>query len=257
MSATSQNGYPANNESDTQSYKIPGTNRAIRLRKGPAGALLVHFAAWFDKNVEDIEAGQLDDWGFAVRPIRGQGVEYDAHGNAINLSNHSSGTAEDLNATKHPLGKRGTFSAAKAAKIRERLKAYEGCIRWGGDYTKRADEMHFEIVKIEAACAAVLKKLTTKPAGDTGMSAAEVTEIKNFVKTETDRAIAANEASNLVWAAYVNRYGLQTEDEKERARDVFDAKIAAGGTVAEASAAMWQILAPFDAALAKSQADAR
>lgn len=168
MSATSQNGYPANNESDTQSYKIPGTNRAIRLRKGPAGALLVHFAAWFDKNVEDIEAGQLDDWGFAVRPIRGQGVEYDKHGNAINLSNHSSGTAEDLNATKHPLGKRGTFSAAKAAKIRERLKAYEGCIRWGGDYTKRADEMHFEIVKSGAACAAVLKKLTT-PAGDIDM----------------------------------------------------------------------------------------
>lgn len=194
MSATSQNGYSANNEANTQSYKIPGTNRAIRLRKGSPGQLLVHFAAWFDKNVEDIEAGQLDDWGFAIRPIRGQGVEYDAHGNAINLSNHASGTAEDLNATKHPLAKRGTFSVANAAKIRAKLKEYDGCIRWGGDYQHRADEMHFEIVRDVAACDATWAKLNAQPptdskpptGGSMALDAGEIIQVREAVQKELE-----------------------------------------------------------------------
>lgn len=163
MSATSQNGYPANDESLIQTFTIPGSGRKIRLRRGAAGALLVHFASWFHANIEPLDTGQLDDWGYAERPIRGQGVQYDADGNAINLSNHASGTAEDLNATRHPLGKRRTFSAADAAKIRAELKNYDGCIRWGGDYVKRADEMHYEIVRSESACRAVLDKLTGSP----------------------------------------------------------------------------------------------
>jgi hypothetical protein len=160
MSATSQNDYVANEVSLTQVWTIPGTSRSIRLRKGAPGALLVDFAAWFHQHIEPIDTGQLDDWGFAVRPIRGQDVEYDADGNAINLSNHASGTAEDLNATKHPLGKRNTFSAAKTAAIRARLKVYGGAIRWGGDYTGRPDEMHYEIVKSPEFCAQILAALT-------------------------------------------------------------------------------------------------
>jgi hypothetical protein len=160
MSATSQNGYTANDSSLTQVWTIPGTSRSIRLRKGAPGALLVDFAAWFHQHIEPIDTGQLDDWGFAVRPIRGQDVEYDSDGNAINLSNHASGTAEDLNATKHPLGKRGTYSAAHTAAIRARLKVYGGAIRWGGDYVKRPDEMHYEIVKSPEFCAQILADLT-------------------------------------------------------------------------------------------------
>src|SRR5690606_40973897 len=83
----SQNGYTANDVNLTKVYDIPGTRRQIRLRKGPAGELLVWVASQFDKRVEDIDAGQLDDWGYAERPIRG-GTE---------LSNHASGTAIDLN----------------------------------------------------------------------------------------------------------------------------------------------------------------
>jgi hypothetical protein len=152
--AVSQNGYVANDISRTQSWKIPGTDRAIRLRKGSPGELLVRFAAWFDKNVEDIEAGQLDDWGYAERNIRGSD---------ITVSNHASGTAMDLNSSKHPLGVRNTFTQAQMVKIRTELKRYEGCIRWGGDYANRPDEMHFEIVRDPAACDAVLAKLS-KPA---------------------------------------------------------------------------------------------
>lgn len=256
MSATSQNGYSANDVSQTQSGRIPGSNRAIRLRKGSPGALLVHFLAWFHANIEPLDDGPVDDWGYAERPIRGQEVKYDAHGNAINLSNHASGTAADVNSTKHPLDERGTFSAANARKIRAKLLEYDGCIRWGGDYVRRADEMHFEIVRGIAACDLVLKKTTT--AGkDAPMSDTEVTTIKNWITSEANRVIKENEDSNLVWAVYVNRYALQSADDEERGRAAFDARLAAGGTLVEASLAMWQVLAPLDAELAKSQANAR
>jgi D-alanyl-D-alanine carboxypeptidase-like protein/putative peptidoglycan binding protein len=142
----SQNGYSANNIALTLTKLIPGTRRQIRLRRGNPGWLLRHLAAWFDDHVENIEVGILDDWGYAERTIRGSSTD---------LSNHASGTAEDLNATKHPLGVRGTFSRAETEAIRRQLRKYVGCIRWGGDYSGRPDEMHFEIDRGRAACAAV------------------------------------------------------------------------------------------------------
>jgi hypothetical protein len=142
----SQNGYVANDITLTEVRVIPGTSRSIRLRKGSCGWMLRDFAAWFDKNIESIDNdGELDDWGYAERPIRG-GEE---------LSNHASGTAMDLNAPEHPLGVRGTFTPAQTEKIRARLRLYQGCIRWGGDYVNRADEMHFEIVQPQGTVAAV------------------------------------------------------------------------------------------------------
>lgn len=147
----SQNGYSANDISQTAEYVI-GDGRKVRLRRGDAGFLLKHFADWFDKHIEDIDQG-ADDWGYAARTIRGDSTQ---------LSNHASGTALDLNATKHPLGKRGTFTAAKASAIRQRLKLYGGVIRWGGDYVNRADEMHFEI---NANAANVARIATTIRAG--------------------------------------------------------------------------------------------
>jgi hypothetical protein len=64
-------------------------------------------------------------------------------GSTDKLSNHASGTAVDLNARLHPLGKRGTFPAEKVPMIRALAKKYG--LFWGGDYKNRADEQHFEI----------------------------------------------------------------------------------------------------------------
>lgn len=128
----------------------------MRLASGDAGFLLTHFLAWFDKNIEDIEGGIFDDWGYAERPVRG----------GTDLSNHASGTAADANAVDHPLAARNTFTAAQAAKIRQKLKEYDGAIRWGGDYSGRKDEMHFEINASKARVAAVARKIrggSTKP----------------------------------------------------------------------------------------------
>lgn len=149
--ATSQNGYTANQASLMAQFTIPGTTRKVTLRKGAPGQLLVTFAAWFDDHIESVDGGILDDWGYANRPIRGS---------STGLSNHASGTALDINAPRHPLGKRGTFTSAQAARIRAELTRYEGAIRWGGDYQNRADEMHFEIVASPERCAEVLSKVT-------------------------------------------------------------------------------------------------
>jgi hypothetical protein len=150
MPVYSQNGWLANDRRLVIQWTIPGTIRKINLEMGDGGFLLTHFAAWFDKNVEDIEANQLDDWGYAERLVRGS---------ATDLSNHASGTGMDLNAVKHPLGAVNTFTVAQRNSIREQLKLYEGCIRWGGDYTGRKDEMHFEINATAAKCKLVADKI--------------------------------------------------------------------------------------------------
>jgi hypothetical protein len=137
--ASSQNGWPASDEPRTigvESYQIPGTKVKVRVSKKVA-PLLINLCREFHERVEKLDDGQLDDWGYAYRAIRGQE-------DAGNLSNHASGTAVDLNARKHPLGKRNTFTDKQEKVIRE-IAAKYGC-RWGGDYKNRADEMHFEIM---------------------------------------------------------------------------------------------------------------
>lgn len=179
--ANSQNGYPANNVNLTSSRLVPGTTRKLRVRNGPAGDLLLWVASQFDKLVEDIEQGVLDDWGYAERPIRG-GVE---------LSNHASGTAIDLNATAHPLSTQpaANFSAKEIAAIRAIVARTKGCVRWGGDYTGRKDGMHFEINASETACRNVLNQLN---AGDDEMTPQDFDKIREMIRQEID-------ATQVVW----------------------------------------------------------
>ncbi len=146
----SQNGWTASKvraEIGIESFTIPGTNIKLACAKAVA-PLLVGFAAEFHELIEPIDEGTLDDWGYAYRDVRGS---------TNNLSNHSSGTAIDLNATQHPLGKVGTFPIEKVPMIRALAKKY-GLI-WGGDYRNRKDEMHFEIALTPAKAAALIEKL--------------------------------------------------------------------------------------------------
>ena len=132
----SSNGWPASKdpaEIGIKSFKVPGTDLKIRCAEKVA-PLLIGLASEFHETIEPIDKGTLDDWGYAFRMIRGS---------TDSLSNHSSGTAIDLNATKHPLGKENTFSPENADKCIALAKKYG--LFWGGDYKNRADEMHFEI----------------------------------------------------------------------------------------------------------------
>ena len=146
---TSYNGWPASKdpaEIGIKSYTVPGTNRKLRCAEAVA-PLLVGFAAEFHALIEPIDEGALDEWGYAFRMVRGS---------TDRLSCHSSGTAIDLNATKHPLGKAGTFPAAKIPMIEALAKKYR--LAWGGNYRGRVDEMHFEVnVNADKAAKRILK----------------------------------------------------------------------------------------------------
>ncbi len=134
----SQNGWPASpNEKaiGIKVFKIKNANRKMRLQKD-AGVILTAFAAEFHAQVEPIDEGVFDDWAYAYIEDRSSDSD---------LSNHASGTAIDLNATKHPLGKKNTFTKPQQAKILELCEKYG--IRWGGTYKSRPDDMHFEIVE--------------------------------------------------------------------------------------------------------------
>jgi len=133
---TSYNGWPASKnqaEIGVRSYLVPGTQRKLRCASAVA-PLLIGFAAEFHSLIEPIDDDTYDDWGWAFRDVRGVPGK---------LSNHASGSAIDLNATKHPLGAVGTFDAAKVPMLK--ALAYKYGLTWGGDYKNRKDEMHFEI----------------------------------------------------------------------------------------------------------------
>ena len=129
------------------SVPIEGTKIKVRCAKAVA-PLIAGFCKEFNELIEPIDGGALDDWGYCFRNVRGS---------TDKLSNHSSGTAIDLNATKHSLGKIGTFPPEKVPMIRALAKKYG--LKWGGDYKGRADEMHFEIELGEAKVAALIGSL--------------------------------------------------------------------------------------------------
>ena len=133
---TSYNGWTASKdqaEIGIKSYAIPGTQLKIRCAEAVA-PLIVGFCTEFNELIEELDDGQLDDWGYAFRDVRGVPGK---------LSNHASGTAVDLNARSHSLGKMGTFPIEKVPMLRALAKKCG--LFWGGDFKNRADEMHFEI----------------------------------------------------------------------------------------------------------------
>jgi len=150
---TSHNGWTASkdpNEIGIKSDPIPGTKLKIRCADVVA-PLLVTFAAEFNQHVEPIDGGALDDWGYCFRNVRGT---------TDKLSNHASGTAIDLNATKHPLGHAGTFTPMQIVLIQALSKKYG--LKWGGDYKGRKDEMHWEIDLTPEKASALIIKLGLK-----------------------------------------------------------------------------------------------
>lgn len=150
--AKSQNGWSAGTPAQIgglDTSAVPGTNVKLPqgVRKGDVATVLHYVAQQFHLHVEPLHAGWC--WGYDYKQIEG----------GTSLSNHASGTAIDLNAETHPMGKRGTFSTAKKTAIHAILAHCDGVVRWGGDYTGRPDEMHFEIVKSATDVARLAAKL--------------------------------------------------------------------------------------------------
>jgi hypothetical protein len=135
--ALSENGWPCLEYGSPRLHTwIIATKQGdvlITMRNGSVGFILAFYISWYAQFIEPVIGKVLDDWGHAVREIR----------NGILPSNHYSGTAVDLNALKHVLGRAGTIVkiAALRAFVRGRLR---GLIRLGADYHNRKDEMHAE-----------------------------------------------------------------------------------------------------------------
>ena len=139
MLLKSQNGWPASSDrsvANIQTFSVPLSQGTLKIPlRAEAAPRLIEMVKWWDANVEPVTLGSgLGTWGYAYRTIRGY---------TTTLSNHASGTAIDINAPLHPLGKEGTVRPDKVAAVR--AKAAELGLRWGGDYRGRKDEMHFEV----------------------------------------------------------------------------------------------------------------
>lgn len=149
MTATSYNGWPASKDVEAigiKSYAIKGSHVKLRCAYF-AAPLLVAFAEQFNELIEPIDGGALDDWGYCYRDVRGVPGK---------LSNHASGSAIDLNATRHKLGQAGTFPPEKVPMILALAKKYR--LNWGGTWTRK-DEMHFEVAVNPLKAAKRIEKL--------------------------------------------------------------------------------------------------
>ncbi|ROR97777.1 putative peptidoglycan binding protein [Salana multivorans] len=113
---------------------------------GDVAAVLGAFCADFAREVEPIV--KADSWGYAPRKQHG----------SDRWSNHASGTAVDLNASRRPEF-RSTYTAAQKVAIRALLVRYP-VLRWGGDWSPaELDEMHFEIAASPAVLATFAQTL--------------------------------------------------------------------------------------------------
>lgn len=150
--ATSQNGWPASPDRraiGVGEFRIAGVSFPGGVRIGWVSEVLGYVAREFHARVEPLVDGWC--WGHAYRPVSG----------STGLSNHASGTAIDCNAPRHPIGQAGTFTAGQTGTIRRIVaEVGGGVVRWGGDYSGRRDEMHFEINAGVAAVAAAAARLS-------------------------------------------------------------------------------------------------
>lgn len=135
----SQNGWTAldNYGGPLIMTTIPGTNAKFLggLLNGDVNTIFMYWASRWNSEIEPIQQDK-GVWGYNLRSVRGS---------TTSVSNHSSGTAGDINAVLHPLGTL-TLSNAQRAKIAQMVTALRGVVRSGAFYSGRKDEMHMEIV---------------------------------------------------------------------------------------------------------------
>lgn len=132
-----------------KSFRVPGTLVVLPV-KAEVAPLLIGFAKEFHQKVEPLKPGW--NWGWAFRAVRGSSKP----------SFHSAGVAIDLNAPRHPLGRRGTFNRKQVAVINALCAKYG--LRWGGNYRVRKDEMHFEVIIPRHQALNLVRRLQSKPA---------------------------------------------------------------------------------------------
>jgi hypothetical protein len=145
--ARSQNGWPVVDRDSIVDRAVLGVEFPNGWLKGDVDTVFTYLIGRLHREVERLDNGGC--WGWFVKNIEGSNT----------ISNHASGTAIDYNAPAHPMGVRGTYSSADQSRIRGILADLDGVVRWGGDYSGRPDDMHFEINKDAAAVRKVAARI--------------------------------------------------------------------------------------------------
>lgn len=146
------NGHPYGDRDaiGIKTYRVPVDDVDIFLPlQEDVAPLILAAAREFHRRVEPLHEGWC--WGYADRNVRGSTAP----------SFHWAGIATDKNAPRHPLGAVGTFNDRQVAEI-NRICAKYG-LRWGGNYSRRKDEMHFEVIVSREEALAMIRKLQTGP----------------------------------------------------------------------------------------------
>lgn len=170
----SYNGWPAHQDRraiGVGPFVAAGASFLSGVKQGDVATVFRYLVEQFHARVERVDLpGEKDEWGYYYRVNR----------NAGNLSCHASGTAIDINATRHPNGRAGTFTSAQVRQIRQILSELNGVVRWGGDFRRTKDEMHFEIIGTPAEVAAAARKLTNR---EDEMTPAQMVDLKNYINS--------------------------------------------------------------------------
>lgn len=156
---SSYNGWPANSIPSrigiNQDWEpIPGHKFPGGIKSGDVEVVMTYFVRQLHLRVERIDRDAIkDEWGY----------NYKASANTpTKLSCHASGTAFDYNATRHPNGRRGTWSSAQVVEVRRIQAEVGGVVRWLYDATRVPDEMHFEIQGSAAMVKAVADRIRSQ-----------------------------------------------------------------------------------------------
>jgi len=154
MMSTSYNGWPASATASAigidSTFKVAGHLFPGGVKKGDVSTVFRFYLGNYHLRVESLATDGKDEWGYSYR----RNVN-----NPSQLSCHASGTACDVNAVKHPNGRRHTLSSVQVAQLRKIQKWVNGVIKWGGDFSTTPDEMHHEIHGNSTAVHAVAAKL--------------------------------------------------------------------------------------------------
>jgi hypothetical protein len=170
--ATSINGWPVldGGYSDPRfkSLPIPGCPARKLLLRAEVLPLFLALAADYHRTIARLDVGAWDDWAYSYRAARF----------STSMSDHSSGTAIDLNATAEGALGHGPLSwwktGNRALQARRLKKRYEivmwgGATELGGDYrlSNTTDWMHWALKPgtTLADVQRVIKKLGIRPDG--------------------------------------------------------------------------------------------
>lgn len=131
---SSQNGWPAAPDpNDLNLTWVTVATRKFRVAR-PAAPLFRYAIRRWHREVSPLTGGVMDEWSYNYRLIAGTST----------LSNHSSGTAVDLDATEFPMGLH-RMTLRQRAHVKAIMRACGGQLRWGGSWWTTVDEMHIEL----------------------------------------------------------------------------------------------------------------